>query len=280
MQSFSVVAISLVLLSLSAVQANNVSESMDNYILQNQRQYDAKLKLLEDQLANFRTLFAKRIEALNMQADSMQFKLEEAAARLDPITLIDPWSKQCVQNYSVAIPTIASARSSIIKCAENLNGVLNSPESTYNSLNSYYKNNLKNALNQCVKLHPNAHFNYTLCVSKVIGDANKYTVTSQNNFNTYLKSSECTAESRIRTSWQCSFGQVYSITSSVEVAQRLVELCLVNREVCGSVVCSQPSCPNVTNVTLAEINPRKETINNPFTFVTNGMNCLTFRITG
>ncbi|XP_016989585.2 uncharacterized protein LOC108051838 [Drosophila rhopaloa] len=280
MQSFSVVAISLVLLSLSAVQANNVSESMDNYILQNQRQYDAKLKLLEDQLANFRTLFAKRIEALNMQADSMQFKLEEAAARLDPITLIDPWSKQCVQNYSVAIPTIASARSSIIKCAENLNGVLNSPESTYNSLNSYYKNNLKNALAQCVRLHPNAHFNYTLCVSKVIGDANKYTVTSQNNFNTYLKSSECTAESRIRTSWQCSFGQVYSITSSVEVAQRLVELCLVNREVCGSVVCSQPSCPNVTNVTLAEINPRKETINNPFTFVTNGMNCLTFRITG
>ncbi|XP_017132023.1 uncharacterized protein LOC108149129 [Drosophila elegans] len=280
MQSLLQVAISLALLSLSAGQATSSFESMDLYLLQNQRQYDAKLKQLEDEMANFKNLFASRIQALNVQADSMQLKLEEATARLDPITLIDSWSKQCVQNYTNTIPTIAVARASITKCAENINGVLNNPESAYNSLNSYYKNNLKNGLAQCVKLHPNAHLNYTLCVTKVIGDTNKYTVTSQNNFNNYLKSSECTAESRVRSSWQCAFGQVYSITSTVEVAMRLVDMCLENRVVCGELALNTPSCPNVANVTLADINPRNATISNPFRSVTNSMNCLTFRITG
>ncbi|XP_037728471.1 uncharacterized protein LOC119559444 [Drosophila subpulchrella] len=280
MPSFLGVAISLALLSLVVGQASNVSQSMDLYILQNQRQYDAKIKQLEDQLANFRILFNKRIEALTVQADSMQLKLEQASAQLDPITLIDSWSKQCVQNYSGTIPTVSAARTSITNCAENINGVLNSPESTYNTLNSYYKNNLKNGLAQCVKLHPTAQLNYTLCVTKVIGDANKYTVTSQNNFNNYLKSSECTAENRVRSSWQCSFGQVYSITSRVEVALQLIDTCIANRLVCGSITCSvdKPSCPNVANVTLAEINPQNDTIRNPFTFVTNSTNCVEFRL--
>jgi len=75
MPSFLGVAISLALLSLVVGQATNVSQSMDLYILQNQRQYDAKIKQLEDQLANFRILFNKRIEALTVQADSMQWHL-------------------------------------------------------------------------------------------------------------------------------------------------------------------------------------------------------------
>ncbi|XP_017003381.2 uncharacterized protein [Drosophila takahashii] len=280
MQNILGIAISVALLSLVAGQASNVSQSMDLYILQNQRQYDAKLKQIEDQLANFRILFSKRIEALTVQADSMQSKLEQASAQLDPITLIDSWTKQCVQNYSVTIPTISAARTSITNCAQSISGVLNSPESTYNQLNNYYKNNLKNGLAQCLKLHPVAQLNYTLCVTKVIGDANKHTVTTENNFNTYLKSSECTAESRIRSSWQCSFAQVYSITSSVEVALKLIDNCIENRQVCGSITCStdRPTCPNVTNVTLAEINPKNDTILNPFTFVTDNMGCVEFRI--
>ncbi|XP_017069506.1 uncharacterized protein LOC108106776 [Drosophila eugracilis] len=280
MQSFLSAAISVALLSLVAGQTSNVSQSLELYIQQNQRQYDAKIKQMEVQLANFKILFNTRIEALTVQADSMQLKLEEASAHLYPITLIDAWSRQCVQNYSVIIPTITAARVSITKCAENLNGVLNSPESTYNSLNSYYKNNLKNNLAQCVKLHPSAQLNYTLCVTNVISDANKYTTTSQNNFNNYLKSSECTAENRIRSSWQCSFGQIYSITSKVEVALRLVDICILNEAVCGNISCSaeKPTCPNVANVTLEEINPGNYTIQNPFYFVTEKMNCVEFKI--
>ncbi|XP_017051034.1 uncharacterized protein LOC108094772 [Drosophila ficusphila] len=281
MQSFLRVAITLALLSLVAGQATNISQSMDNYILQNQRQYDAKIRQMDDELANFRTLFAKRIEAVNLQADLVQLKLEEATARLDPITLINSWSKQCVQNYSATIPTVIVARASITKCAESISGVLNSPESTYNTLNNYYKNNLKNSLAQCLKQHPKSLFNYTLCVTKVIGEANKYTISSQNNFNTYLKNSECTAESRIRSSWQCSFGQVYSISATVEVALNLVDLCITKREVCGSIVnsCGEPACPHVTTLPLASINPNRETVPNPFTIVTNSTSCLEFRFT-
>lgn len=162
MQSFLGVAIILALLSLVASQAQNSSQSMDLYILQNQRQYDAKIKQLADELANFKQLFQKQINALDVQADSMQLKLEQASAHLDPIILIDSWSKQCVQNYSVTIPTITVARDSIIKCKESISGILNAPESTYNTLNNYYKNNVKNGLAQCLKLHPTAQLNYTL----------------------------------------------------------------------------------------------------------------------
>ncbi|XP_033155172.1 uncharacterized protein LOC117137709 [Drosophila mauritiana] len=272
MQSFLGVAIILALLSLVASQAQNSSQSMDLYILQNQRQYDAKIKQLADELANFKQLFQKQINALDVQADSMQLKLEQASAHLDPIILIDSWSKQCVQNYSVTIPTITVARDSIIKCKESISGILNAPESTYNTLNNYYKNNVKNGLAQCLKLHPTAQLNYTLCVTKVIGDANKYTITTQNTFNTNLKNSECTADSRIRSSWQCSFGQVYSITSKVELALQLIDSCISNKIICGSF--EGESCPNKSYVSLSEINPRNDTIRNPFKFVTNDMSCV------
>jgi len=105
-----------------------------------------------------------------------------------------------------------------------------------------------------------------------IGDANKYTITTQNTFNTNLKSSECTADNRIRNSWQCSFGQVYSITSKVELALQLIDSCISNKVICGSF--EEQSCPNKSYVSLSEINPRNDTIRNPFKFVTNAMSCV------
>ncbi|XP_043644599.1 uncharacterized protein LOC122614167 [Drosophila teissieri] len=275
MQSFLGVALVLALLSLVASQTRNSSQSMDLYLLQNQRQYDAKLKQLADELANFKQLFQKQLTALDVQADSMQLKLEQASAHLDPIILIDSWSKQCVQNYSVQIPTISVARDSIIKCKESISTILNGPENTYNSLNSYYKNTVKNGLAQCLKLHPTAQLNYTLCVTRVIGDANKHTVTTQNSFYTNLKSSECSADNRIRNSWQCSFGQVYSITTKVEQALQFIDTCISNKIVCGSL--ERQECPHKAYVTLAQIDPRNETIPNPFKSVTHDMNCLEFQ---
>ncbi|KAH8275418.1 hypothetical protein KR026_006753 [Drosophila bipectinata] len=272
MRSFQVLLFSLGLFSLVSSQ----SSSLDAYILQNQRQYDAKIKSYEDQLANFRTLFAKRLEAINLQADSMQLKLEEASARLDPIALIDGWSKQCVQNYSSSIPTVTASRAALVKCTESINGVLNNVESTYNSLKSYYANNLKNALANCNKVYTKALLNYTVCVTKVIGDANQYTITNQNNFNTYLKSAECTADSKIRSSWQCAFGQVYSTTATVEVALRLVNDCIENRNVCGSNLCDT-GCPVRKTVSLKEFDLRNETLQNPFRYTDQHPNCLEIR---
>ncbi|EDV56140.2 uncharacterized protein LOC6549607 [Drosophila erecta] len=276
MQSFLGVALVLALLSLVASQARNSSQSMELYIIQNQRQFDAKIKQLADELANVKNLFQKQLTAIDVQADSMQLKLEQAIVHLDPIILIDSWSKQCVQNYSSSIPTITVARDSIIKCKESISGIFNAPDNNYNTLNNYYKNNVKNGLAQCLKLHHTAQINYTLCVIKVIDDANKYTISTQNTFHTNLRSSECTADIRIRTSWQCSFGQVYSITTKVEQALQLIYSCISNKIICGSF--ERQDCPYKSYVTLAEINPLNDTILNPFKGVTNDMKCLEFQI--
>ncbi|KAH8401540.1 hypothetical protein KR009_006325 [Drosophila setifemur] len=276
MHSFLGVAISLALLGLVSSQATNVTHSLDAYIEQNQRQWDAKIRLYEDEMDNFRLLFSKRLEAIDSQADSMELKLNEASARLDPLALISPWTRNCVQNYSSTIPTVNIARAAIVKCKESISNVLTSVESTSNTLKSYYNVNVKNGLADCVKRFPNAQLNYTICVTKVVGDANKYTVTNQNTFNTNLKNAECTADSRIRSSWQCSFNQVYSYTSTVEVALRLVDDCIANREVCGSEACIS-GCPNVTNINLADISFSNDTIPNPFRLISKQSECLTFK---
>ncbi|XP_043644872.1 uncharacterized protein LOC122614367 [Drosophila teissieri] len=276
MQSFLGVALVLALLSLVASQARNSSQSMDLYLLQNQRQYDAKLKQLADELANFKQLFQKQLTALDVQADSMQLKLEQATTHLDPIILIDSWSKQCVRKYRVTIPTITVARDSIIKCKEGISGILDGPENAYNNLKNYYKNNVNGGLEQCLSQHPHDQLKYTLCVRNVIDYANKYTISTEDAFYTNLKESECAAENHIRCSWQCSFGEVYSITTKVEQALQSVDTCISNQIVCGA--SAKQECPNKASIKLAQIHPGYETIQNPFKAVTDDMNCLEFKI--
>lgn len=166
MRSLQVLLISLGLFSLVASQ----SSSLDGYILQNQRQYDAKVKSFEDQLASFRTLFSKRQEVINVQADLLQQKLEQASAQWDPIALIDGWNKQCVQNYTSTIPTVTVMRTAMAKCPEAITGVLNNAESTYNSLKTYYDKTLKTGLANCNKVYTTALLNYTICVTKVVSN--------------------------------------------------------------------------------------------------------------
>ncbi|XP_022224768.2 uncharacterized protein LOC111075642 [Drosophila obscura] len=277
MQSYFVaITVSLTVVGLAAGQSTPVTKSLEDYLGQNQRQYDARVRQYEQDLANFRTLFSKRQELIDLQADFLQLKLEEAAVRIDPLGLIDPWHRQCVQNYSGSIPTIATARSGVTKCRATINGVLNNAESTYNTLKNYYNVNLKNSLSDCVKNFPNAQLNYTLCVTKAIATTNTVSIANQNNFNIYLKDADCTADARIRAAWTCSTGQVYATGATIETAQRLIDNCIDNQLVCGSASCSA-GCPNISFISLTEGDFRNETIRNPFRGLSTQAGCREFR---
>ncbi|KAH8304179.1 hypothetical protein KR059_003030 [Drosophila kikkawai] len=268
-------AIIVSLLGCVVAQATDITDSLDGYIHENQRQNDDRLKFYEYQLENFRILFAKQLEPIDVQADSMQLKLEEASDRLGPIAQIDSWTKQCVQNYSSSLPTISAARKSITSCKSPISTILNSAESTLNLLKTQYSKTLVNALASCVKLYSTQKLNYTMCVTKAIGDNNRYTLTNQDTFNANMKSAECSANEKVRTSWLCTFKQVYSMSSAVEIAVRLVDTCIEHQTVCGSVACLS-SCPHVTGIALADVRD-KSTITNPFKTVSADMGCLEFR---
>ncbi|SPP74242.1 uncharacterized protein LOC117579271 [Drosophila guanche] len=277
MQSFLIAtAISLVIVGLAGAQSSTVANSLDDYIDQNQRQYEAQIRKYEEALANFRTLFSKRQQVIDVQADLLQQKLEEAFVRINPLSLIDPWHKQCVQNYSSSIPTIATVRSRVASCQATISTALNSADSVYNTLKKYYNTNLKNSLADCVKKFPSAQLNYTVCVTKVIADANAYSISSQNSFNTHVKDADCTVDSRLRSAWTCSFGQVYSTSAAIENALRLIDNCIDNQLVCGSVSCSS-GCPNVSTINLTEADFRNETIRNPFRGLSAQAGCREFR---
>ncbi|KAH8415866.1 hypothetical protein KR222_002308, partial [Zaprionus bogoriensis] len=281
MRDIAVLLLLLVSLATRGVQsASNVTVYMEDYIRQNQLQYDAKLKEYESQLANFRETYARELRAIDVQADQLQVKLEEAAGRLRPIELIDSWHKQCVQNYSANIPLIVTVRNAMTACSttaqNNLNSILVNCQNTYTNLKSYYNNNLKTMLSNCEKQNPISQLNYTICVTNVIAAANKETVTSQKNFNTYMQQATCSAEARITQAWECAFATVYSTSATLGTALQLVDDCIANKLACASVSCTT-GCNNQMVITLSDADFSNATIKNPFFGLNSKLGCLLMR---
>ncbi|XP_068146738.1 uncharacterized protein [Drosophila tropicalis] len=257
-------------LNLDTIQA--AIEPLDDYVSQNIRQYNAKLKQYEVEMADFKTIFAKQLSPINVQADQLELKLEETNALLVPIQLIDPWHRQCVLNYSSSIPTIASLRSSLSGCASNTaDSLMSSPKTTYNQLKTYY-DKLPNSVAACEKTHSNSQTNYTICVTKLITDANTYTVNNQKTFTSYMESSQCTADIRIVAAWQCSFNVVYNTASTLATALRKIEDCVDNRAWCGSMAaCKTANCDPVYFKNTVRLD---ETIRNPLYNPNSTVSCM------
>ncbi|ALC42128.1 CG42807 [Drosophila busckii] len=260
-----------------ALAASNVTAPMDDYVRQSQRQYDARLKQMEDELAAFRKTYAKQLESINVDTEQLQLKLEETSARLAPMELIDQWHKQCVQNYSATIPTIYTVRTALTSCkvaAENqINNVLSSATSNYNSLKSYYNNNLQTMLKNCEKQHPTSQVNYTNCVISAIDTTNTYTMNMQKSFNTNMQAAECTADTRVKTAWECAFNTVYSTSSTLGTSLRLIDDCIANRLACASVSCSS-RCSNKMALNFASEDFNNSTIRNPFQGLNSQIGCM------
>ncbi|EDW74988.1 uncharacterized protein Dwil_GK15607 [Drosophila willistoni] len=257
-------------LNLNTIQA--AIEPLDEYVTQNIRQYNAKLKQYEVEMANFKTTHAKQLSPINVQADQLELKIEEANSLLIPIELIDQWHRQCVLNYSSSIPAIATLRSSLSACASNTaDSLMSSPKSTFNTLKSYY-DKLPNSVANCEKTHSNSQTNYTTCVTKLITDANTYTVNNQKTFTSYMESSQCTADSRIVAAWQCSFNIVFNTASILSTALRKIEDCVDNRVWCGSLAaCKSPNCNTVYFNNAVRQN---ETIRNPLYNPNSTVSCM------
>ncbi|EDW71422.1 uncharacterized protein [Drosophila virilis] len=273
----------LLLLLLFCLGANGdlstplVSAHMEDYIAQNQRQYDAKLKNWEDELALFRKTFTSELRAINVHADQLEVKLEEAKARLNPIELIDSWHKHCVQNYSATIPLIANVRSALNGCFNtansNLNSILTNAQNSFNSLKNFYNSNLKTLLSDCEKRNPKSQMNYTICVENVISTTNTFTQNNQKNFNNYMQQAQCTADIRTTQAWECAFNTVYSTSSSLGTAIRLIDDCIANKLACASVSCTS-SCTNQMIISWKENDFLNATIKNPFYGLDSKLSCL------
>ncbi|KAL7737166.1 hypothetical protein ACLKA6_005364 [Drosophila palustris] len=263
--------------SYGVLSASNVTVHMEDYIRQNNRQYEAKLKKYEDEMATFRDTYGRELRAISVQADQLQIKLEEATERLRPLELIDSWHKQCVQNYTASIPTIATMRTALTSCStgaqNNLNSHLQNSVNTYNTLKNYYASNVKALFNDCEKRHPASQQNYTDCITAAIATANAYTIANQKNFNTYMQQASCAANTRINQAWECAFTTVHSTITALGVSLRLIDDCIANKLACASVSCTT-GCKNHMVISLSENDFLNATINNPFFGLNSKLGCL------
>ncbi|EDV98513.1 GH22629 [Drosophila grimshawi] len=250
---------------------------MEDYVRQNQRQYEAKLSQLEHDLATFRDVYARELGVIPVQADQLVIKLEEAKARLNPIELIDLWHKQCVQNYSASIPLAVTVRSALTTCSNtaqsNLNSILTNTQNTYNSLKSYYASNLKNSLVDCEKRNSLSQLNYTICITTAMATTNAFTVKTLKAFNTYMQAAKCAADGRITQAWDCAFAAVFSTSSILGESMRLIDDCIANKMACASVACNT-GCNNHMIIALRESDFQNTTIVNPFFGLDSKIGCL------
>ncbi|XP_034103035.1 uncharacterized protein LOC117567278 [Drosophila albomicans] len=277
---FNFIAVLALLICVGAtvvLSSSNVTVYMEDYIRLNQRQYEAKVKKFEVEIATFRETYGRELRAISVQADLLELKLNEATERLRPLELIDSWHNQCVQNYSTTIPTVATVRAALTSCStaaqSNLNGHLQNAQNTYNNLKSYHTTNVKNMLNDCEKRHPASQGNYTSCVTNAIATANVNTIANQKNFITYMEQAECGAKSRITQAWECSYTTVHNTISSLSIALRLIDDCIANKMSCASVSCTT-GCKNRMIVNLSQADFLNTTINNPFIGLSSKLGCL------
>lgn len=92
---------------------------------------------------------------------------------LNPMEILSDFSKHCVTKYRPRIPTIEATKTAMQACvtaAKNqLNNLVNTPLTTRNNLQNYYRNNFEKEIKNCATKHANMlSFNYTTCLTSLV----------------------------------------------------------------------------------------------------------------
>lgn len=151
----------------------NITTSTEDFLIQNQRQYDENIARMEERLTLLRLNFESELRTIITQREFLLVILKEVDQKLYPLRFLDDLNKHCVQKYEGNIPITKTVNDTIANCETNalkqFNSFAYAPTLTKTTLNTYYTNTLVTVLNNCKKTHPNFESqNYTNCVTKAV----------------------------------------------------------------------------------------------------------------
>ncbi|XP_065357648.1 uncharacterized protein LOC135951837 [Calliphora vicina] len=256
--------------NINALSNNNKSSSVartDDYINLNRQQFAKTLQDYENQIAKFRQLYEGRVEGININLEMLMNGLVQSEERLNPLEVLNDFSKECVTKYRSSIPTLANTKTSISSCfntANNqINNLLNSPINTKNSLQNYYTNNFEKELTNCGKNFDNSTANYTICITSVTSTTNTYTINNQKTFDTQMDAASCSSNAHIKRALDCSFIVQNRTISLIAEANTLINKCLLDDNVCKT--CNDRfTCSDIYNIPSNEVDYKNATMRNPF----------------
>lgn len=139
-----------------------------NYITHNYQQYNSTLATLEIYLAQFKTKYFERIEALQHNEAFLDEELDKALRQINPLEALDDVNSFCVNKYRGKLPDLNIIKTNLATCDTNANNAYNSiivaPLTTLRNLRNYYANQFTNELKACQKRHENNETLYVNCV--------------------------------------------------------------------------------------------------------------------
>ncbi|XP_020815036.1 uncharacterized protein LOC110189335 [Drosophila serrata] len=256
----------------------DVTKAMSEFLQLHQSHYDERLRMCEDTLDNFRKAFGKDIQAVKVQSELMQAKVEETWAWIRPYEKIDSWHRQCVANYSATVPSVSQLRASMNSCGVQvyLDGILSSALTSCNNIKRYATYILNTNKDTCERMHKKSQLGFNNCLKKAVIPLDAEVAKSWNDFQRLIGGAESNARNRIRTSRQCAFNTIYTTSYNIGIARRLILDCIGNEQTCGRSSCSS-RCPHQMYMDIKDRDFRSVTIRNPFQGPNRHLGCLELR---
>ncbi|XP_017031232.1 uncharacterized protein [Drosophila kikkawai] len=242
----------------------DVTKAMSEFLQLHQSHYDERLRMCEDTIDNFRRAFSKDIQAVKVQSELLQAKVEEAWAWIRPYEKIDSWHRQCVANYSAVLPSVSQLRASMNTCGVEvyLDGIISSARNSCNNIKRYSTYILTNHKNTCERNHRKSQLGFNTCLKKAVIPLDVEVAKSWNDFQRLIGEAESNARNRIRTSRQCAFNTIFTTSYNIGITRRLVVDCIANEHICGRSSCSA-RCPHQMYVGVKDGDFKDLTIRNP-----------------
>ncbi|XP_037951007.1 uncharacterized protein LOC119681791 [Teleopsis dalmanni] len=254
---------------------------VDFFVIHHQRQLAANTKALDEKLEDFKKSYNSRLDTIALHGDFLQAKLNELENKLNPLELLEDVNDYCIQKYRSKIPVWATIKTNlgnyIAKANQAYASLVSGAASTLQNLKNYYANQFANGLKDCKK-KKETETNYTICFTNVVKTTTAVTSTNTNTFMNQMSSAECSANLKLKETFDCYGIQVFNTLDAIGGINGLVENCINGHEFCPScsdqLSATEGRCPYQIGWHLGEDDVTSEKITNPFKGVTKSTPCL------
>ncbi|XP_037816590.1 uncharacterized protein LOC119606978 [Lucilia sericata] len=283
---------SLILLMVTLVAAtngqlnnnnNNSTLRLDDYVNMKRQQYALNIQNFDIKMDLFKQSYAASLDTIDRQTNMLIGSLVQTENKLKSLEVLSPQGKQCVNKYRFSLPTTSGIQKNMTNCknsnSNNVSYLLAKPLNTRNSLQNYYKNSFERNVDICRWSYPTLPLNYTMCVTKVVSDTDKYTIENQKTFSNQMDAAQCSGNVNIKQALDCSYTTETRTLSALTETNTLVNKCIEGQEECKS--CNQSSaytCSDVGYMYRSEISYTSHVMNNPFYRRYDVTNCLMLKI--
>lgn len=137
----------------------------------NKRQYSDTVKVCDIRLESFKELYKGRVDTIGIQLDFILESVRKAGERLHSMEILSEVTKECSNQYKVALPEVSAVRENLQNCSDTamseLDALIAPALETRNKLSTYFDVTLDEEISKCTNFSTDA-LNHTDCVKDIV----------------------------------------------------------------------------------------------------------------